>query len=139
MRRYVAIALAAVLLVAAGPKESNVPPSPASLDGSWAVVGGHILIERDNRDLKVDIRGTEVRWFRDDTCECRWGLRFPASGHARHVDIYDTENPLKPPCRAIYALEGNRLKICIAADLGQQQPDRPTDFTNGWLIILQRR
>src|SRR5262249_35967771 len=123
MKCQLPTALIAALLIAAGPKDSKVPPSPAALDGYWAVVGGHILIERDNRYLKIAIQGSEIRWFKDDRCEGRWLLRFPAGGHARDIDIYDAENPATAPCRAIYALDGNRLKICLAASGEQEQAD----------------
>jgi uncharacterized protein (TIGR03067 family) len=92
----------------------------------------HMTLAVENETARLAVEGKVV---------VEMILRMPATGNPGEIDLIPLsgDNPGQPEL-AIYAFEGNRLKLCIA---GFDQP-RPTEFEvlrgmNRILLVLQRR
>ena len=124
-----------------GAAASSAQPSGGSLEGKWAVVRG----ERNGKPLTEAVRKTCFVTFRGEWMtfigwdgeiiheEGKFVLR--SEENRKAIDVHD--QAAKKVSLGIYALDGNRLTLCLAVGA----KTRPQDFKGGpgrSLLVLQR-
>jgi uncharacterized protein (TIGR03067 family) len=145
--------VAAALLPAAGLSTQDRGNEPQEdLSGVWKVVwvetGGKVLPEEETRSLRYIITADRFIRTNDDKVESEAGYKLDSSKSPRWLNVFDPTGKQNTHVPMIYALEGDRLKLCFRVDFKANMQSnkplvRPTRF-NGEkgsmqvLIVLQR-
>ena len=138
MKWRLLLALAVVLLIAAGPKE-EVPLTVPSLEGTWRVIGyenenGYETCS-ENHTLEID--RSKLRWFEGKECAGEYTLRFPPDTDPPVIEGR-RENLEAASLLYIYSLEGSALKLCWRLDRDRPRTFRQSKGSGQMVILLER-
>jgi uncharacterized protein (TIGR03067 family) len=141
--RGLAVLAIGFLLAAAG-EEQAVEKDFQALHGVWTVTAA----EKDGQPLdrivggKLTIKEVNFTIVTKGGTEMKGDVRLSPLKKPRHMDLAHQDGLLRDKTwQAIYALDGDELKICYAeADSGK---DRPTEFKtqadSGLLLVILKR
>jgi uncharacterized protein (TIGR03067 family) len=140
MRKYVGLALAAALLVAAEqPKKGDAKDGAQSLEGTWEIVS-----VTDDGKAQEEAKGTKVI-FKGKQITVKTGEgdhkgAFRIDPKKKTFDFTPTEGPNKDQLhKGIYELKKGELKICVA----KPDKERPKGFTSeegsGHMLAVMKR
>jgi uncharacterized protein (TIGR03067 family) len=137
-----------ILLIAAivvGGDVDAIRRDRAALQGVWRVTaseqGGEKVPAEDLKDLYLIFLGDAIHIREGGKSEEKFAFTLDPTKKLKEMDLTIRFGPNKGRIdRAIYDLDGNRLRICIQGD---KDAPRPRDFSTRaggklWLVVLQK-
>ena len=142
MRRYLCLfGVVALLLVAADDKD-DAKKEIDRFQGTWKLesveVGGEAVSQDNFKDVTLTIEGNKFTTHRPDRPDQTHTVTIDSAVSPKRLTVDQT-----PPMRAIYAVEGNRMRLCVMVD---ENPNAgyPTEMVSRAspktdLLTLERR
>jgi uncharacterized protein (TIGR03067 family) len=136
--------LIGAMLIFVGDAES-IRKDTAALQGAWKVIGseqdGEKVPADDLKDLFLIFKGDAIYIREGGKSEEKFSFKLDPARKPKHIDLTIQFGPNKGKVdRAIYELDGSRLRICIQSS---KDAPRPSDFSTKssgklWLVVMER-
>jgi uncharacterized protein (TIGR03067 family) len=141
--RTLTLALAGLSLAfAPAPLPKPVPPKTSELKklaGTWAILSRSTGKGRGRpwrNELKVVIVGDRWKFTLGTRITAEYKIEIDPGKKPREMNLTGVGRPIN--LVGIYSLEGNTLKVCYALARNGSKVARPTAFTGGVNMTLQR-
>lgn len=130
--------ITAVAVAADASKEDH-----AALQGSWTAVSGEVAGQAVNdealRVFKIVVQDDKITFAGNES-----KFAVDASKTPKVIAVTPLAGPRKGKTqRAIYAIENNTFKLCLASDPAKPAPTPPTGFAtqpgDGWVLVTFKR
>jgi uncharacterized protein (TIGR03067 family) len=141
---FLMVLAAGFLLPADGPRADSAPNDKARLQGTWSLVAveisGQPLAMDKLKDARLVVEGDRYSFKLGDV-RLEMSHQTNPGKKPKALDLTVTEGPMKGKTfRAIYELEGDRLKVCRHTE---PDKERPTEFASkpgsGIMMVVWKR
>ncbi len=139
------IVLALSLVAAGGESTEAIRKDRAALQGTWQVVASEQDGERvpaaDIKDLALIFKDDAILVREGGKAEEKFAFKLDPTQKPKQIDLTIKFGPAKGRIdRAIYAIDGGDLRICIQSN---KDALRPVEFSTQpgsklWLVVLRR-
>lgn len=145
MNLLTAWAITGAVLFSGGDLAEAIKKDKAALQGVWKVTAseskGEKVPAEDIKDLYLIFRGDTIHIREGGKTEERFSFLLSPLKKVKEIDLSLKVGPQKGRAdRAIYEIDGDKLRICIQTNKDAARPSEFATRANSelWLIVLQR-